>query len=628
MRRGVAVVVAVLATLVVAPAATAAPGLAVGAVENDLMWASADTVSAARYLGLRTIAVTLDWEPRLSDLEPVQIDGLNRAVMAGGGLRIVLGIHNDWQRAPVDEASRRQYCAYAANALRRYPQINDVIVWNEPNVGFFWRPQFDANGGSESPRGYLQLAAHCYDVLHAVRPGVNVIGPVNSHWGNDNPNAFSNVSHSPPRFIRELGAAYRASGRTRPIFDTLGHHPYPRRSDEAPSVRHEDPAVISVGDTGRLLEVMKEAFGGTGQPIPQDGLPIWYLETGYQTTIPEAKASAYDGGFENWPGPVPDVAPAGAVDQAKQLTDSLRLMYCQPHVEAMFNFLLRDEREMAGWQSGVFWADGSPKGSLEAYRSVIGEVNEGRVNCGAVAAAAAAAAAAPGARAATGARAGGSAGGGGGAPGAGPTTQRAVTKVTYSGRTHAPFGRLRLQAELTRGVTRSNTGLPARQVTFEVGKATYLVTTNERGVASIVPSPPLRPGRHRVEVRFRGDEISLGSAARVDVRVVNSRGSVASTGRLRLSRKLSATLTARSNGTTVNGTLTLRRAKGHRVRLIALGVLDGGRTAWLSGSDGRNRYDVHLRRLATGRVRVQIWQNTVALHRPVTVAGRLLRIAG
>ena len=234
--------VAVLATAIVAPSATASPGLAVGAVENQLLWNTADTVAVARYLGLRTIGVNLDWDARLDDLDATQITALNRAVTAAGSLRIVLSMHGNWQQAPTDEASRQRYCTFAANALRRYPQINDIIVWNEPNVGFFWQPQFDANGASASPKGYLELAAHCYDVLHAVRPSVNVIGPVNSHWGNDNPNAFSNVTHSPPRFISELGAAYRASGRTRPIFDTLGHHPYPRSSDEHPSVQHVDPA--------------------------------------------------------------------------------------------------------------------------------------------------------------------------------------------------------------------------------------------------------------------------------------------------------------------------------------------------------------------------------------------------
>jgi len=623
------VFVAVVAALFASPVAGAAPGLAVGAVENALMWNTGETVAAARYLGLRSMVVTLEWEQRNSDLEPAQVDGLNRAVVGAGGIRIVLGIHNNWQRTPVDAAARQQYCEFAANALRRFPQINDIIVWNEPNVGYFWRPQFDADGASAAPRGYFELAALCYDVLHAVRPGVNIVGPVNSHWGNDNPNAFSNVTHSPPRFIRELGAVYRASGRNRPLFDTLGHHPYPRSSDEHPSTRHTDPAVISIGDTDRLLSVMSEAFGGTAQRIPQNGLPIWYLETGYQTSIPADKAGAYDGGFENWPGPVPDVAAGTAVDQGKQLTDSLRLMYCQAHVEAIFNFLLRDEPEMAGWQSGVFWADGSPKGSLGAYRSVISEVNEGRVNCGAVLGAPGVAPVATRTPAA-GRAAGGSSGTGAAAGGgANPQAARSVTKLTYRGATRAGFGKLRLRAQLTRGATATTDGLGARQLTFVVGDDTYLTTTDADGFASVTPSPPARPGSHRVTIRFRGDEISLGTGAKVAVQVVNTRGRVASTRRLRLSKTLQAGFSARSDGTSTRGTLTLRKRGGNAksVRIDALGVVGKATAAWLSGSDGRNRYDVHVTRLGRTRVQLQIWQNNVPLHSLVTLPTRQLLIS-
>lgn len=198
--------------------------------------------------------------------------------------------------------------------------------------------------------------------------------------------------------------------------------------------------------------------------------------------------------------------------------------------------------------------------------------------------------------------------------------------MSYSGSTRAPFGGFALRARLTRGATKSDAGLSARQVTFVVDDETYLTTTDQRGVASIAPSPPVRPGAHRAEVRFRGDEISLGSTARTDVQVVNSKGTVTSTRRLRLASRLQATIVARSNGTSVRGTLTLRRARVQRVALTALGVFDGGRSAWLSGHHGQSRYDVHLERLANGRVRIQVWRNGVATHPAVAVPAAWLRI--
>ena len=56
--------------------------------------------------------------------------------------------------------------------------------------------------------------------------------------GNDNPSASGNVSHSPVNFYRKLGEAYRASGRRQPIFDTVGHNPYPVTNAERPWARH------------------------------------------------------------------------------------------------------------------------------------------------------------------------------------------------------------------------------------------------------------------------------------------------------------------------------------------------------------------------------------------------------
>ena len=57
------------------------------------------------------------------------------------------------------------------------------------------------------------------------------------------------------------------------------------------------------------------------------------------------------------------------------------MMYCQPHIAAVFNFLIRDERNLVGWQSGVLWADGSRKDSYDDFRSIVREVNERRVDC-------------------------------------------------------------------------------------------------------------------------------------------------------------------------------------------------------------------------------------------------------
>ena len=152
------------------------------------------------------------------------------------GLRVVLSVFGEKAAyAPQTEQARDQYCGFLGAIVKAYPSIRDVVVWNEPNKELFWQPQFDASGKSAAPAAYEALLARCYDELHGARQNLDVLAPSTAPRGNDRPNAKSNVSHSPVRFLEELGQAYRASGRDRPIFDTLAHHVYGNSADEPPA---------------------------------------------------------------------------------------------------------------------------------------------------------------------------------------------------------------------------------------------------------------------------------------------------------------------------------------------------------------------------------------------------------
>jgi hypothetical protein len=279
--------------------------------------------------------------------------------------------------------------------LVRYPRIRDVVIWNEPNKSGFWRPQYDGAGRSVAPASYEALLAHCYDVAHALRPDLNVLTSTSSR-GNDDPNARSNVSHSPGAFIRGMGAAFRSSGRARPVFDTVGHHPYGEHSAERPWRKHPLSSTIGEGDWDKLVQAYHDAFAGTPQPNPGRCVAgrcasIWYMEVGYQTKLEPAKAGYYRGrensettvaavGPGDPPGKQPDER-SPAPDHGTQLADGIRLAYCQPYVGAYFNFLLQDENDLEGWQSGVLWADGTRKGSYPAFAQAVRDVAAGNVDC-------------------------------------------------------------------------------------------------------------------------------------------------------------------------------------------------------------------------------------------------------
>ena len=374
-------------------AATAAPGLMVGATDDLFKLEPGLAGTVAHDLGLRAARVSLHWDSWQTRVKAEDAAELQAAVSTG--VRVIVAVYGWHDQAPQDAESRDRYCAYVRDLLEQVPRINDVVIWNEPNISYFWRPQFTAGGESASPAAYGALLARCWDVLHALRPNVNVIAPATSPWGNDDPDNSVVIAHSPVVFIRKLGEAYRASGRTDPIFDTVGHHVYGAEPGERPWRDHPYSRRISQGDLGKLVNLLQEAFGGTRQPVP--GMPVnghtasvWYLESGYETTPPPEKAPLYrnretTSALPDSVGALPwTVLPnpsTRAPDQATQLRDAVRFAYCQPYVEGIFNFLLRDQEDLVYWQSGLLWADRTPKASYGAFRAAIEEATNGTVDC-------------------------------------------------------------------------------------------------------------------------------------------------------------------------------------------------------------------------------------------------------
>jgi chitodextrinase len=368
--------------LVALPAVTADTGAPffVGFTDDLVKNDGAVAVGPATDLGAKAFRITLMWEPGQTQPDSAEIGDLDRATRAASGLKLVLAAYaSAGLKAPLDATSRDAYCAYVRNVLSRYSSIRDVVIWNEPNKRLFWAPQANA------PALYEALLAHCYDVLHKVYSGVNVIGLALSSTGNDDAG-----STSPGAFIRGVGDAYRASGRSRRLLDTVGFHPYASAASERPWRKHVQSKTIGEGDWNKLAYNLWLAFNGTAQPAPGT---IWYLEAGFQTTIDPGKEVLYSGtenvaALPDFAGGEPDSAAPSetspAPDQATQVLDAIRLAYCQPNVTAFFNFLLADDPVLTGWQSGAYWTDLTPKDSLPAFRAAIAAVEGGGVDCDAL----------------------------------------------------------------------------------------------------------------------------------------------------------------------------------------------------------------------------------------------------
>jgi hypothetical protein len=367
--------VSALAALAAAPA-FAGRGLVVGVNEDAVKWRP-EISSIGSDLKLGYYRVTQGWQPGQAQPSESDTASIGAALANAGSQKVLLNVFGSASTAPRNTSARADYCGFVSSVLDRFPQIAAVNIWNEANLAYFWKPQFTSNGSSAAPADYEALMARCYDTIKRGHPTVRVITSI-SPRGNDRPHAPSNVSHSAKAFIEKMGQAYRHSHRRARIFDAWGQNIYGSNSRERPWTRH--PRDIGEGDYPRLLSYLRQAFGGTRQPVPgQKDVRIWYLEDGFQTSVAAKRILYFSSETDH--SVVAPLGTASRLDQASQLTDAVRLAYCQPAVGGFFNFLLADESNLHGWQSGVFFSDWTPKPSYQALKSMIAEVDTGRVNC-------------------------------------------------------------------------------------------------------------------------------------------------------------------------------------------------------------------------------------------------------
>jgi hypothetical protein len=184
----------------------------------------------------------------------------------------------------------------------------------------------------------------------------------------DKPNTGRDT-HSPTAFIADLGAAYKATGRQVPIMDAFAFHPYPETSQTGPSFAHPNGTSIGLADYAKLVGLLGAAFDGTAQH--GSTIPILYDEFGIETSPPASKADLYTGTEPSTTKPVDEATQARYYAQAMQMT------FCQPTVLGLLLFHVQDEKPRAGWQSGEFYVDGTPKTSLAAVRAAAATVHRG-----------------------------------------------------------------------------------------------------------------------------------------------------------------------------------------------------------------------------------------------------------
>jgi hypothetical protein len=211
--------------------------------------------------------------------------------------------------------------AFAHAAAKRYPWVSRWAIWNEPNQQRWLRPT--------SPAVYtVRLLNPAYVAIHAVHRNAQVAGGVTAPRGNAG-------GVSPVDWIQGMASAGAR-------LDAYAHNPYPL------SPHTETPwsggcggcRTITMATLPKLLHDVDKAFG------PKR---IWLTEYGYQTNPPDP----YIGVSDNL--------------QAEYMSAAALRAYLAPRVDVLIHFLVRDEPELAGWQSGLLKVSGVAKPSYWAF---------------------------------------------------------------------------------------------------------------------------------------------------------------------------------------------------------------------------------------------------------------------
>ena len=370
MRRLLTLAVGMLVCAVAAAPAPAGTRLIVGAAEDDAKQLDPAVAKAkmdlAKLAGLDAIRVTALWNPGVRTLDGPDLQALSNAAFAAqlDGIRLFVSIYPSRPRAaPITSKARADFAAYATSVARELPTVRDFIIGNEPNLNTFWMPQFTRRGTDAAAPAYEAVLAETYDALESVDPGITVIGGSVSPRGQDDPRS-RRPTHSPTAFIRHLGDVYRASGRARPIMDAFSFHPYLESSRLPPTFRHPLSTSISLNDYDKLVALLGQAFDGTAQPGTT--LPVVYDEFGVQSRIGSRKVRHYT----NRGAPAARDAVSEAL-QAAYYRRALELAACQPTVTGLLFFHVSDEHDMRAWQSGLYYADDTPKSSLAPVRDAV-----------------------------------------------------------------------------------------------------------------------------------------------------------------------------------------------------------------------------------------------------------------
>jgi len=272
------------------------------------------------------------------------------------------------ERAIVDEVLGKPAAKQPpAEQPKPLPAVDTFTIWNEPNHPGFLRPQWQRVDGRWVPRSphiYRAMVRAAYPAIKRAAPGARVLIGGTASMGASRPGGFG---VPPLRFLRELACV---DERLAPVTtgacaayeqlpgDGWAHHPYSLRT--RPDADTIDPDKLPVAGTARLISTLR-ALVAAGRIAPAVA-DVYMTEYGYETNRPDPKAPFSLG---EQPGLLAHAEFIGTADPAVRMWPQFQL-YDRPSAPPRPGM-----REYGDWQSGLFFADGSPKPAAATFATPV-----------------------------------------------------------------------------------------------------------------------------------------------------------------------------------------------------------------------------------------------------------------
>ncbi len=124
-------------------------------------------------------------------------------------------------------------------------------------------------------------------------------------------------------------------------FDAYAHHPYYSSRFERPGTVPSSKKSVTLGNIGVLIKQINRLWGRK--------MRLWVTEYGYQTSPPDRQFGVR------------------YLTQAKYVHQAFAIARRTRRIDMIVWFLIRDEKRLSGWQSGVISARGARKPAYRAF---------------------------------------------------------------------------------------------------------------------------------------------------------------------------------------------------------------------------------------------------------------------